>query len=189
MADADELFFMAHDLGGAGHWADTIDVQWGRVLDASRDLGRNAAPGADHRLHYESYFFLTAVRQLLRVSDAYFKVTKDQRLQDARAAFGKAASDATNFRDWMEHLDAYFSGDGFMQKKGEVTARPSLSKERDGDRVVLHFDGRTLDLPATKDAARELADVTSEVWHDHAILRAPPGYRTIRRSEPPEPSG
>jgi hypothetical protein len=43
VADADELFFMAHDLGGAGHWADTIDVQWGRVLDASRDLGRHAA--------------------------------------------------------------------------------------------------------------------------------------------------
>ena len=108
MGDADELFFMAHDLGGAGHWADTIDVQWGRVLDAPRDLGRDATPSANHRLHYESYFFLAAVRQLLRVSDAYLKISKDQRLLDARAAFGKAASDSTNFRDWIEYSTPTF---------------------------------------------------------------------------------
>jgi hypothetical protein len=41
VADADELFFLALDLGGAGHWADAIDVQMGRALDASWELERN----------------------------------------------------------------------------------------------------------------------------------------------------
>jgi hypothetical protein len=108
VADADELLFMALDLGGAGHWADAIEIQMGRVLDASSELERNATPAGNHRLHYECYFFLAAVRQLLRVCDAYFKATKDERLKDARADFQTTTSDAVNFRDWVEHLDAYF---------------------------------------------------------------------------------
>jgi hypothetical protein len=51
---------------------------------------------------------------------------------------------------------------------------------------VLNFDGRELDLLAAKDAAMDLAAVAWAVWRDHAILRAPPGYRTLRRSEPPD---
>jgi hypothetical protein len=50
VADADELFFLAVDLGGAGHWADAIEVQMGRVLDASSELERNATPAGHHRL-------------------------------------------------------------------------------------------------------------------------------------------
>ena len=68
-----------------------------------------------------------------------------------------------------------------MQKSGDVSAGASLSKQREGDRVVLHFDSRTLDLLATKDAARDLAEVASEVWMDHAVRQAAPGYRTMRR--------
>jgi hypothetical protein len=132
MADADELVFLAIHLGGAGHWADAIEVQMGRVLDASSEVERNATPAGKHRLHYETYFLLAAMRQLLRVCDAYFKVTKDKRLKDARSDFQTAASDAVNFRDWVEHLDAYFSGLGNMQKSGEVSADASLSKLRDG---------------------------------------------------------
>jgi hypothetical protein len=108
VADADELLFMALDLGGAGHWADAIEIQMGRVLDASSELERNATPAGNHRLHYECYLFLAAVRQLLRVCDAYFKATKDERLKDARADFQTTTSDAVNFRDWVDHLDAYF---------------------------------------------------------------------------------
>ena len=97
-ADADRLFFLALDLGGAGPWADTIGVQMGRVLEASWDMESNATPAANHRLHYECYFLLAAVRQLLRVCDAYFSVTKDRRLEKARAEFETRASDAVNFR-------------------------------------------------------------------------------------------
>jgi hypothetical protein len=165
------LFFMAEELGGAGHWADAIAVQMDRVRDASVALDRDDTPAAHHRLRYESYFFLAAVRQLLRVSEAYLARTKDQRLTDALDAFCKAVPDAVNFRDWAEHLDEYFAGVGWMQKgkEAQVAGDATLDIECAGDRVVLRFDGRKLDLGDTEAAAQQLAAVASSVWMDHFL--------------------
>ncbi len=57
----------------------------GRVLDASWEIRAQLDTAANHRFHYESIFLPRRGRQLLRVCDAYFKVTKDERLNKARA--------------------------------------------------------------------------------------------------------
>jgi hypothetical protein len=183
----ERLLFMAQELGGAGHWADTIAVQMGRVLDASWGVDRDATPASNHRLRYEAYFYLAAVRQLLRVCRAYLTETADERLEHGLAAFESAASDAVNFRDWAEHLDAYFAGIGDMQKKGQVAAGATLDIERAGDRVVLHFDGRKLDLLDAAAAAGDLAGIASTVWTEHLAHRMAPGAASLSHSlQPPE---
>jgi hypothetical protein len=171
------LFFMADELGGAGHWAETVALQLGRVREACRDLDRDATPAAYHRVRYETYFFLAAVRQLLRVSEAYLDHTKDQRLSEALDAFHKAVPDAVGFRNWAERLDEYFAGVAPAQIKGRVARDATFDIERAGDRVLLHFDGRKLNLAETEAAAQQLAAVASDVWmhHFHAALRPGPG--------------
>jgi hypothetical protein len=177
----DRLFFMAEELGGAGHWADAIGVQMGRVVEASSDVDRHGTPAAHHRIRYEAYFFLAAVRQLLRVCDAYLEHTKDKRLSAALDAFHEAVPDAVRFRNWAEHLDEYFAGVAPAQTRGQVAGDATLDIQRVGDRVVLHFDGRKLDLLDAKDAAWVLVDVASAVWMDHLVSGLGPGPQVLRR--------
>lgn len=180
MANRDRLFFMAMELGGAGQWAGTTSIQMGRVLEAARDVDLESTPATTHRLHFETYFFLSATRQLLRMCEAYLAETKDQDLRDALDRFREAAPDAINFRDWAEHLDAYFAGEGNMQITGKVDRRANLAFERPGDRVVLHFDGRKLDLLDTHSAAQAVATAASDAWMEHVVRKAPPGTRAFR---------
>ncbi|HMJ02281.1 MAG TPA: hypothetical protein VK506_05030 [Conexibacter sp.] len=172
MADATKLLAMAAELGGASHWANTTTVQKDRVLEAAHDVERESTPATTHRLHYESYFFLAATRQLLRVCQTYFAETGDNDLQDALDAFRDAAPDAVTFRDWSEHLDAYFAGTGWMQD-GRVDRDATLDFEVQGDRVILHFDRRTLDLVDTHAAAQNVAAAASAAWWHH-FRKSPP---------------
>lgn len=176
-----DLFFHAEELGGAGLWGDTIGHQYTRVLDASWALERDTTPPAYQRIRSEAFFLLCAIRQLIYIHEAYLRLaTTDeskQRLCEARADFDRDAPDAINFRDWNVHLTDYFAGRGKMQPR-EVSEDARLDHEwiPVNDRIVLHFDGRRLDLYDATTAAKKLAEVTAQVWSDEVIGNMPPTF-------------
>lgn len=170
-----KLWIIGEELAPAD-WAAAIREQWSRV-QKERVLIWAAADGkvefdqgmeASRRLRFEGHFLVAAIRQLLRSQEAHLRVTGDQRLRDARAAFDAAVPDAKDFRDFLEHLDEYALGTGKLQRSGDVSEEPNFAivATRPGGPVRLQFDERELDLGEAAEAALRLADVTQQVWSD-----------------------
>lgn len=157
-------------------WSAAVAAQWRRVEEIRDEvLARYGSgegmvrdmPEEGKRLRYDSYFLVMAVRQLLRVEEAYRRLTGDARLTKARSAFDATIPDAKLFRDILEHLDAYMQGKGDLQGEGRIRSHPVLEPvitRSPPRRVALRFDGHQLDLGNAARAALDLAPVIAQVW-------------------------
>jgi hypothetical protein len=164
----------------ARYWAQALDLQDSRMV-ATYEALSTAAKGSPERsaafrqLHIDAHFLLIALGHVLKALRISADVLRDDRLVKINEDFEARAPWLKDFRDVLEHLDAYTEGEGWLQRS-KVAESERLSKNVSPFiafdplgapcEAVIHLGKHRLPLRAAAGAGSELGRMVADVWDD-----------------------
>jgi hypothetical protein len=149
------------------YWEKAVRLQGPRTRESVRECFRAMEGSSEERLaglvrvRIEAHFLFTAVRNVLRYSEGLEKLTGNANIRAAVKRFKADAGRAKDFRDMLEHMDAYIQGKGHVKIAFPEMAEVDISESGDAAFAVA---GRPIATTAeATGAALELARTMAEI--------------------------
>ena len=182
MHDDPRLARLGWGAASPSFWKGVVELQLRRVEEDQKRFLASGIGGDDEpagafqaalmpngRLTADAHMLVVAIGHVLRLERRYLSITGDHRLVQARDAFDSEFPHAKDFRDILEHVDAYMIGEGNLQDDGTLERAYGFphveleGEEGDGE-VVFWFDEFSVPLKAAARAAAGLARRLNEIY-------------------------
>jgi hypothetical protein len=111
----------------------------------------------------QAHLLLVCIRNVWRFATALQSVKPDEHNASLIATFEHLVAPDAEFRDLLEHLDAYAQGRGHLQKRGELPRPEQLGTMAMDDggfpTIEYHFGGKSINVDSAATAAIMLAQM------------------------------
>lgn len=156
-----------------GYWAVALELQEKRLVDSHRALIEAPRDSDEHsaafrQLHIDAHFLLISLRHILRALDVCAQVLDDGWIKAISDDVAARAPWLKDFRDALEHLDAYMRGEGRLHRQGKLPpgARPFIAFDPLAPplEVFAHLGANRLPLRAAARGGSRLGQLLAEAW-------------------------
>jgi len=155
------------------YWAEALKLQEQRLVETHEALIEAPRDGdefetAFRRVHIDAHFLLIALRHMLHSLDVCAKVLDEKQIKAISDDFKVRAPWLKDFRDVIEHLDAYTRGKGKLQQEGKLApnAGPVIGFDPLAQpyEVIVHLGAKRLQLRAAAQGGSQLGLMLADAW-------------------------